>query len=261
MNWCSLAIFFSIFPGIGIAQQEILLGNPCGTMDSAWLDPLNFTENPAVITNITSSQVGVFVGRYKDIKGLNFLSAGYAMPFKNLSLGLIAFHTGTSGYQENEINLLLAKNLGNVNIGVMCKTELISVQSFGVYKSIQIGVGVTRNFGPLVLGCSIGEIGLKKAEGIAQQFKGFKVSSQCLYRISNLVSVAILGSKQPGQLISIQPAIYYRTGVINCSLGFDSSGGNVFILTGWIFKGYEVKMILGYQPILGLIHGVEFLHK
>src|SRR6478752_8253110 len=129
MNWYSLAIFFSIFPGIGFAQQEILLGNPCGSMDSAWLDPLYFTENPAALSNATSSQLGIFAGRYKDVNGLNFLSAGYAMPFKNLSVGLIAFHAGTSGYQENVINFLLAKNLGNINIGVICTTELISIPS------------------------------------------------------------------------------------------------------------------------------------
>jgi hypothetical protein len=260
MNWCRVALLLIIFPACGMTQST-LRGNACSTLDSTWLDPLNFTENPAAITNVSSIQFGVFAGQYKDIRGLNFLSTGFAMPFRKLVVGIVIHHTGTSGFQQTDLNLLLAKNLGDISIGMIFRSELVSVQSIGGYFTPGVGLGVTKTSGQLIFGASVNGIGLMKHDAFPGQIRRIRVSSQSLFRISDLVSVGLLASKQTDQQISIQPAVYYRTAAINFSVGFDSYGSNVFLLTGWMYKGYECKMLLGYQANLGLINGVELLYK
>ena len=95
MNLWMLALVVVIFPAVGFSQQSSLLGNPCGIMDSTWLDPLNLTENPAAVATISSLQSGVFAGRFKDVNGLNFISAAFAIPVKKLVAGLEIHHTGS----------------------------------------------------------------------------------------------------------------------------------------------------------------------
>ena len=125
---------------------------------------------------------------------------------------------------------------------------------------MNIGVGFTKTSGQLSFGASVTGIGLAKEQGGAQT-QVVKVSSQCLFNVSPVVSIGVVGSKQTGQTVSIQPAIFYRAGVINFSMGFDTAGSRVFLLTGWLFKTCEVRMQLGYQASMGLINGVEFLYK
>src|SRR4051812_21862301 len=118
MNLRGMMVLLLLSPITGFAQQ-LMLGNPCGAMDSSWLDPLNFTENPAACTAVSSLQLGIFGGQYRDVKGLNFFSAAFVMPLKNLAVGVVLHHNGTTGYQYNKLNILLAKNLGELSIGVM----------------------------------------------------------------------------------------------------------------------------------------------
>ena len=249
------------FPAVGFSQQSILRGNPCGIMDSAWLDPLNLTENPAAAATISSTQVAVSAGRFKDVKGLNFISAAFATPFKKLVAGLVIHHTGSFGYQQSDVNLVLGKDLGFINLGIVFHSNFISVQTIGGYHTMHIGVGIMKTSGQLSFGTSLRGIGLGKDRDILGEVHHFKVSSHCLFKVSDVVSLAILGSKETGNPVSIQPAVYYQAGVINFSMGFDSLANSLFLLVGWEFKACEVKMMLGYQSNLGILNGVEWLYK
>ncbi|HSB93093.1 MAG TPA: hypothetical protein VLC28_08255, partial [Flavitalea sp.] len=242
-------------------QHGNFIGNPCGTMDSSWIDPLNATENPAVLTNIHAIQLGVYAGRLKDVKGLNFLSAAFAVPIKKLAAALVLHNTGSYGYQQTDLNLLLAKDLEVISLGLALHSKFVSVQSIAAYNSISVGIGLKKTSGQLCFGVSISGLSLSKGKGISGIGHTNKISSQCLYRASNVVSIGVIGSKEFGQPVSIQPAIFYRAGVINFSMGFDTLRNSFFINTGWIFRAYEVKMIFGYQATLGLSSGAELLYN
>ena len=256
-----IALLFIMIHLSGFCQHGTFNGNPCGSMDSSWFDPLNTTENPAVLNNINSIQLGVYAGRFKDVKGLNFMSAAFAVPIKKLVAALVLHNTGSYGYQQTDLNLLLAKDLEVVSLGVAAHSKFISVQSIGGYNSISVGIGLNKTSGQLCFGFSVSGLTVSKEKGIGGAGHSSKISSQCLYKASNVVSIGVLGSKESGQPVSIQPAIFYRAGVLNFSMGFDTLRNSLFIKTGWIFKSYEVKMMLGYQATLGLSNGAELLYK
>jgi hypothetical protein len=260
VNINNLLFYLLLFP-VAAFGQGVFLGNPSGALDSAWIDPLNFTENPASSAAVSSPQAGLLAGQFKDVKGLNFFSAGVAIPIKKIVIAVVINHFGTSGYQQNNINVLMSKNLGAINIGLMFRCELIAVESVDEYALINFRAGITKAAGQLTFGASLHGIGSTTKQENATQIQRLKVSSQCLFRVSSLVSFGLSGSKQAGQSVSIQPAIYYRAGFINFSLGFDSYSNNIFLLTGCQYKGYEFKMMLGYQATLGLINGAEVLYK
>ena len=126
---------------------------------------------------------------------------------------------------------------------------------------MNVGVGVMKTSGQLSFGASVRGIGLGKTEEIMGRVQHVNVSSQCLFKVSNLVSLAILASKETGNPVSIQPAIFYQAGPINFSMGFDSLANTLFLLTGWVFKTCEVKIMFGYQANLGILNGMEWLYK
>jgi hypothetical protein len=255
------ALVVVVFPCIGFSQQRTLLGNPCGIMDSTWLDPLNLTENPAAPATIGSMQCAVSAGRFKDVKGLNFISAAFVMPVKKLVAALVIHRTGSFEYQQSDVNLLLGKNLGSICLGIVFNSTFISVQSIGGYHTMNFGVGIMKTSGELSFGASVRGIGLGEGQEMVGRLQHFRVSSHCLFKVSDLVSLAILGSKETGNPVSIQPAVYYKAGVINFSMGFDSMSNSLFLLVGWGFKAYEVKIMLGYHANLGIVNGMEWLYK
>jgi hypothetical protein len=261
MNSWMFALVIVTFPTVGFSQQSSLPGNPSGTMDSTWLDPLNLTENPAAVATLSSMQCGVFAGRFNDVKGLNFISAAFAMPVKKLAAGLVIHRLGSFGYQQSDVNLVLGKKLGSISLGIVFHSKFISVQSIGGYHTISVGVGVMKTSGQLSFGTSVRGIGLGKSQEIMGGIQHYNVSSQCLFKVSDLVSLGILASKETSNPVSIQPAGYYQAGAINFSMGFDSLANSLFLLVGWRFKTCEVKIMLGYQANLGILNGMEWLYK
>jgi hypothetical protein len=261
MNWRVVGLICGLYAEPGVAQQATLLGNPCAIMDSAWLDPLNLAENPSAVSVIRSVQAGIFAGRYNEVKGLNVMSFAIALPVSEVGVGLVVHHTGTAGYQQNEVNLLMAKKLGQFSLGIIFRSEIISIRSVGGYHSIDCGLGFMKSSGQLNFGASVTGIGLQKKEQLAGRTRRLRASSQCLFKVSGIVAIGILASKETEHSILIQPAVYYRAGNLNFSVGFDTYNSHYFLLTGWIHKRYECKIMLGYQANLGVNSGVEFLYK
>jgi hypothetical protein len=261
MHFYALVFILIVLPATGRGQYLMLPGNSSGILDSSWMDPVHLAENPAAASGIASLQCGLFAARFKDVKGLSFLSLAVAVPLGKLVSGIVLQHTGSYGYQQNDIDLVLSKNLGALSVGIIFHSRFISVQSIGGYHSMDVGVGFAKTSGQLSFGASVIGIGLAKEQGPGIQTQVVKVGSQCLFKVSSVVSIGILGSKRTGQLVSIQPAIFYRARIINFSMGDDTLRSNVFLLTGWVFKACEVRMLLGYQANLGLINGTELLYK
>ena len=117
------------------------------------------------------------------------------------------------------MNLILGKDLGVLSLGFVFHSSFISVQSIGGYHTMNVGVGIIKTSGQLSFGASVRGIGLGKEQEIMGKVHQFKVSSHCLFKVSDLVSLGILGSKEMGNSISIQPAGYYQGGMVKFSMG------------------------------------------
>jgi len=242
-------------------QQSLFLGNASAILDTSLSDPLNYPVNPAAITNRGSLHGGMFAGKYQGVEGLNFLSGCIAVPLGRSALAFSIFHAGTVGMQENEISLMMAHDLGTVSIGINVSSNLVTVATIGGSASIDVGVGITKTSGQLRLGVAFSHIRMRQGELQRYETKGVSVGLQALFNISELVAVGITASRSPGQAASLQPALFYKAGVLDLSIGFEVSSGSMHLLTGWGLKRLQLKLLIGYQPALGLLQGAQFLYK
>ena len=113
-----------------------------GAYSKNHVDAFSFTANQAALAQIKNGSAGVYGERRFLLKETNFFSAVVTLPTKQGNFGIQADYFGFKNYNESQIGLAYAKNLGSkLDVGIKFNYYGFRIPVYGNSSAINFELG------------------------------------------------------------------------------------------------------------------------
>jgi hypothetical protein len=243
------------------ARRIALGGAYMGVRGNFW----NLWANPAGIAGMKNMEAGAFLERRFLLSQLNFGSAGFVLPFKDIHYAGVSFSgMGFGGYAESNVGLTYATMLfDRLSLGASVHYTRTSIKDYGASGAIIINAGINAL---LFEGFSLGFRVFNANQGEIKKEIGEKIPTTldlgAAYQISDKVLIVADLQKQVEFGASVRGGIEYafhknfkaRVGAsnypvtINAGLGFSAKSLDIdFSNTFHQQLGYTPSLSLSYR--------------
>lgn len=243
------------------AQVPGFFSNALSPLDSALADCLSATENPASLAFNSNVEVGAFGGRYLQVHGLNFLSAGIKGSFAGTGAGIQLIHTGTSGFQENTLVTALGKPLGAFLVGGSFRFRLISIPGISSETEIGTRIAFILKKDPVTFGASLVGSGFFQKSSKTNSIHSLSAAGQVLWHVSPQLWLGGGLEKAENLPTLKQMAIFYFTEGFQFRLLADLGREQYSLQASWSRLFLIFRIMMGYQPNLGPANGLSTFYR
>lgn len=255
--------FISFAKGQAVRQPIAARYIGLGAYSKNFADGYSFTQNQAALATIKSVTAGVYAERRFMVEELNLYSAVLALPTKSGNFGVQADYFGFKNYNESQIGLAYARNLGSkVDVGVKFNYYTVAIPAYGNASSINFEGGVLVHltdklhagvhvFNPT--GSKLGKNG--NEEKLAAAYKagmGYEASEKFF------LSAEVV--KQEDEPVNVNVGFQYnflKQFMLRGGIGTATS--NSFVGVGLLVKQFRFDMAASYHPQLGITPGILLL--
>jgi len=108
-------------------------------------DVFSFTSNQAALMQVKSAAIGVYGERRFLLSATNMYTAVVAIPTSQGNFGLQADYFGFKNYNESQIGLAYARNLGKIDVGVKFNYYSFRIPSYGTSSAVNFELGAVAH--------------------------------------------------------------------------------------------------------------------
>ncbi|MBI1780667.1 MAG: hypothetical protein HYR66_04795, partial [Sphingobacteriales bacterium] len=113
-----------------------------GAYSKNFADVYSFTQNQAALANVKSAGVALYGERRFLVQELNLYSAVLALPTKSGNFGIQADYFGYKNFNESQIGLAYARNLGSkIDVGVKFNYYGLKIPTYGDASAVNFEAG------------------------------------------------------------------------------------------------------------------------
>jgi hypothetical protein len=225
-------------------------------------DVFSFTSNQASLAQLKSAAAGVYAERRFMLNELNSYTAAIGLPSHAGEFGLKAAYSGFSEYNETQIGLAYARNLGNkMDIGVQFNYNGIRIGGYGNASGISFELGsVFHITDKLHTGFHInnpvgGKFGKDQQEKLPSVYSvgfGYDASEKFFFSAEMI--------KEEDQPVNVNAGLQYKfIPQLMVRAGMSSATSSAWIGLGLSFKSFRLDVATSYHPQLGLSPGLVLL--
>jgi hypothetical protein len=223
---------------------------------------LSFTANQAALAQLKYASAGVYAERKFMLNELNDYTAAIGVPLHPGAAGLKAHYSGSGDYNETQLGLAYARNLGaRAGVGVQFNYNGIRIAGYGSASTVSFETGVVFHITEkLHAGFHVnnpvgGRFGKDQQERLPSIYTvGFG------YEASQQFFLGAEITKEEDQPVNVNAGIEYRLiPRLSFSGGVTSSTSSCWIGAGIVFKMFELNVTTAYHPQLGITPGLLLL--
>jgi len=232
-----------------------------GAYSSGHSDVFSFTNNNASLAGLKNFSAGVFGERRFMLGELNNYVAVAGLPTRSGNFGLEASYAGFADYNETQLGLAYARNLGKkVDIGVKFNYNGISIAGYGDAAAVSFELGTILHItDKLHTGVQVnnpigGKFGKdqEKLPSVYSLGLGYEASDKFL------LSAEI--EKEENQPINVNAGFQYRfIPQLQVRAGVSSATSLVWAGVGIRLTSLRIDITSSYHPQLGVTPGLMLL--
>ena len=225
-------------------------------------DVFSFTSNQASLAQLKSAAAGVYAERRFMLNELNNYTAAIGLPTHAGDFGLKAAYSGFSEYNETQIGLAYARNLGSkMDVGVQFNYNGIRIAGYGNASAISFELGSVFHISDkLHTGFHInnpvgGKFGKDQQEKLPSVYTvgfGYDASEKFCF------SAEVI--KEEDQPVNVNAGLQYKfIPQLLARAGISSATSSLWFGLGLSFKSFRLDVTTSYHPQLGLSPGLLLL--
>ena len=222
-------------------------------------DVFSFTSNQGSLAQIKNSAAGVYGERRFLLSELNYYSAAVVLPTSSGNFGFQAGYFGFSDYNETQLGLAYARNLGSkVDVGVQFDYNALQIAGYGKSSAINFQVGTVMHISEkLHAGFHAynpvgGKFGNDKQEKLASIYTaglGFEASEKFF------VSAEML--KEENKSVTVNAGFQYKfLPQVQARAGISTATSVLYAGIGLQLKIFRLDITASHHPQLGVTPGL-----
>lgn len=226
------------------------------------VDVFSFTANQAALAQLKNVSAAVYGERRFLLSELNNYTAAIGLQTSSGNFGLKAGYSGFSDYNETQIGLAYARNLGKkIDIGVQFNYNGIQAAGYGNTSAISFEIGTILhitdqlNAGVHVNNPVGGKFGKDQQEKLASVYAvglGYEASDKFF------ISAEI--EKEEDEAINVNAGLQYKfLPQLLARVGVSSATSAAWLGLGLTIKSFRIDLTTSYHPQLGITPGILFL--
>jgi len=226
------------------------------------IDVFSFTSNQAALAQVKDFTAGIYGEKRFLLDELSLYQAAIALPTHSGNFGVKAGYYGFSDYNESQIGLTYARNLGEkLDIGVQFNYNGIHIPTYGNASAINFEIGTILhlteklNAGVHVynpVGGKFGKSGEEKLASVYSFGLGYEASDK--FFISNEIE------KEENQPVNFNAAIQYKLlPSLLARAGRSTVNSNAYFGVGLYLKTFRIDVSAAYHPQLGITPGLQLI--
>jgi hypothetical protein len=234
-----------------------------GAYSKNFADVYSFTQNQAALANVKSAGVALYGERRFLVQELNLYSAVLALPTKSGNFGIQADYFGYKNFNESQIGLAYARNLGSkIDVGVKFNYYGLKIPTYGDASAVNFEAGALFHLtdklhaGVHVFNPVGGKLGKNEnEEKLASAYKaglGYEASDKFF------ISAEVV--KQEDQPVNVNVGFQYNfIKQFMMRAGIATGTSNSYVGFGLNVKQFRLDIVTSYHPQLGFTPGVLVL--
>lgn len=223
------------------------------------VDVFSFTANQASLAQLKSAAAGVYGEKRFLLSSVNMYTAVFALPTQQGNFGLQADYFGFTNYNESQIGIAYARNLGSkLDIGVKFNYYGFKIPGYGNSTAINFEIGAIAhlsdklNAGVHIYNPVGGNLSKQQDEKLGSAYTfgmGYEASE------SFFVSAEII--KQEDMPVNVNAGFQYNfLKQFFVRSGISTETTNSYAGAGISWKNFRLDVNTGYHPQLGFTPGM-----
>jgi hypothetical protein len=263
---CLILLLVSLyFNSIGqtVRRPVAALYTGLGAYSITHVDVFSFNNNQASLAQMKNAAVGVYGERRFMLDELSLYQLAVAIPTNSGNFGVKAGYFGFSDYNESQMGLAYARNLGtNIDVGVQFNYNGVQISGYGNASAINFEIGTILHLterlhaGVHVYNPVGGKFGKNQEEKLASVYTaGFG------YEASDKFFVSAEIEKEEDQQVNVNAGMQYRfLPQFMARAGIATNTSNVYAGVGLFLKAFRLDVVASYHPQLGVTPGLLLLY-
>ncbi|HEV8283690.1 MAG TPA: hypothetical protein VGQ09_05240 [Chitinophagaceae bacterium] len=259
-------LIFFFLPFLGFSQTN---RNPIsasylglGAYSNNHIDVFSFHANQAALAKTKDVSAGIYGEKRFLLKELSLYDASVALPTHSGNFGFDARYYGFADYNETQLGLAYAKNLGSkVDVGVQFNYYAIRVEGYGTASTFNFEVGTIlhltekMNAGVHVYNPIGGKLGKNEEEKLASLYSagiGFEASQEFF------TSIEI--EKEEDKPVNINAGLQYKfLPQLLARGGVSTATSSMYLGVGLYWRSMRLDAIASYHTQLGITPGLVLI--
>ncbi|MEO5998248.1 MAG: hypothetical protein ABIN89_15985 [Chitinophagaceae bacterium] len=253
---CFLPLFFFVRPCLSQIHSSRPAGYAgVGAYSLDFTDVFSFTANPASLSHIKSTTIGLYSERRYMLNELKRFSTAISFPLPRAGAGITADYFGFAGYNESHGGIAYGKALGQkIDLGVQFNYYRISMAGYGSAGAMNFELGTIihlsdKLYGGLHIYNPVGgKFGNNAGEKLASMYSfgtGYEASEKLFFS-----AVLVKEENQPVNVnVSMQYAFVKQIFIRG---GLSSASASYFAGAGVSWKNYRLDVAADWHPQAGL---------
>jgi hypothetical protein len=233
------------------------------TYSSVYNDAFSFVGNQAALAKLKNSSVGVYGERRFMLANLSSYQLSFALPTSSGNFGLQANYFGSASYNQSQLGLAYARNLGKIDVGAQFNYNQIKATGYGnafaanfeagailhVSDQFQTGIHV---YNPTRV--SIGKNGEERLPLVYSFGLGYDASDKFFIgaEIEKVEDQAV--NVNTGLQYSFDKKLFVRVGMSSLTSSF-------YLGVGFLWNGLRIDAAASLHPYLGITPGILLVYN
>ncbi|MGI8581794.1 MAG: hypothetical protein ACR2KX_06355 [Chitinophagaceae bacterium] len=223
------------------------------------IDVFSFTSNQAALAQIKNAAAGMYGEKRFLLSSINLYSAVAVLPTKQGNFGLQADYFGYKNYNESQIGIAYARNLGsNLDIGIKFNYYGFRIPAYGNSSAINFELGAIAHLSDKL---HVGIHAYNPVGGKLSKTDNEKLSSVYKFGIGYEASEKFLVSteiiKEEDQPVNVDVGVQYNfMKQFFVRAGTSTETTNSYAGAGISWKSFRLDITGGYHPQLGFTPGL-----
>lgn len=229
-----------------------------GAYSKKFIDGFSFISNPAALSQTTLLSAGLFTEKKFLLKELNVYTIAIAIPTSVGGFGILTRYNGFNDYNETQLGLGYAKNLGHVDLGIQFNYTAIRIAGYGTNSVVQADAGMVWHvMEKLHTGVHLMNVVAGKLSGNANEKPALIFKMGLGYEVSDAVFISSEICKEEDKIVTVIALLQYTlAGKFYLKGGISTATSSPWLGAGLRWKMIRIDITSGYHPQLGITPGL-----
>jgi hypothetical protein len=233
------------------------------TYSSVQNDAFSFVGNQAALAALKNFSVGAYGERKFMLADLPSYCLAFALPTSTGNFGVQANYFGSASYNQSQLGLAYARNLGKVDVGAQFNYHQIKIAGYGNASAINFEAGAILHVGEQFQAgvhidnptrVSIGKNGDEKLPVVYSFGMGYDASDK--FFIGTEIE------KMEDQPVNVNAGLQYAFDKkLFARVGVASATSSFYVGVGFLWNGLRIDVAASLHPSLGVTPGMLLVYN
>jgi hypothetical protein len=258
-----LCILFSALRSQTVQTPLSVIYTRTTTYSSIQKDAFSFAGNQASLAGNKNISIAMYGERRFMLAELSSYQLAFALPTSSGNFGLLANYFGSAVYNQSQVGLAYARNLGKIDVGAQFNYHQFKIQGYGNASAINFDLGTILHIndqfqtGVHVYNPTRVSLGKNNEEKLPMIY-----SFGLGYDASEKLFIGTEIEKVEDQPVNIHAGLQYSFDAkLFARAGVSSSTSSFYLGAGFLWSGFRIDISASLHPTLGVTPGLLMMYS